>query len=250
MRFRKVTVLAAAVAITGAAFAATYFLRSADTPGVAAPILDQPGPNATPKPGETPDTSRPFWHIPYVNQDQQKPRFRGALNGFEIDPEAPGQSPAELCPPSGLSLPAPDKSLSIVIDPGPLRINPGQLPPGVNGHELPEAYTCKGALAQVAWLFSVLPGTEHVNPGGSDLLIQRVRGRQPVIHEAPADRWAETTVGGLPAVVSRPVVVVGDREFGDCFLATYDPASDVMTTISASAATSEFCELIAQEVLQ
>ena len=43
-----------------------------------------PGPNETPIPGSTPDRTRPYWYVPYENQDRLAPKFHGTINGIEV----------------------------------------------------------------------------------------------------------------------------------------------------------------------
>lgn len=43
-----------------------------------------PPDDVTPEPGTTPDTSEPFWDIPYRNAEEQLPDFQGDLNGITV----------------------------------------------------------------------------------------------------------------------------------------------------------------------
>lgn len=241
----RIAATAAGVAIVGiAAFVAAYTLRGPDEVTTASGSPERPSKEVTPEPGATPDTAAPFWHIPYVKQDEQKPPFSGEFNGYQIAPGGEGKverTAYDLCPGVGLDAAAPDKLLATVTAPGPLRIDPQSLPVGVRSRDLPGAFLCHGELALAYWLFHAEAGTVDVNPGGSPLSINRIRGQEPVIHSAPEDRWVAVTIGGLPAVVARPIVTVGDEQFGACFAAVYNPDSDVFTTVSAHAANAEFC---------
>lgn len=234
-----------------AVFIGVYTLRGSDQPIQAGPPPGPPGAGVTPIPGSTPDTSLPFWHIPYINQDNQRPRYSGLLNGFTIDPGWHGKSAYDVCPGTGLE--AARSPRETVSAPGPLQIEPSVLPGGVSATSftpLPDAWLCKGEPVQFGWSLSVEAGTPDVNPGGSALYISRIRGREPVIHAAPKERWSTTTVAGSPAIVSSPIVVAGDKQFGACFVAVYQEQTDVMTTVLASAANDPFCLRVAEAVLK
>ncbi|MEO6397443.1 MAG: hypothetical protein ABIP13_03135 [Tepidiformaceae bacterium] len=43
---------------------------------------------------------------------------------------------------------------------------------------------------------------------------------------------------------------VGPKAFGDCFVAVYDPRTDVKTTVWGAAANESVCLAVAQAVLQ
>lgn len=238
-----------AVALAMAAFTITYLARGSDPASRAQPPGDGPATGATPLPSATPDTSQPFWYMPYVNADQAKPPFVGTLNGIPIDPDHQGRTPYEVCGGSGMDLVDPDVLMETVTRAGPLAVNPARFPASVRSLDGPWAWTCPDGLAQVSWIFHVAAGTAHVNPGGSDLTVDRIRGLDPVMHSAPADRWFAAEVAGRPAVAQRPVVVAGDKQFGSCFVAVWDVRSNILTTVSAGAANAEFCLLIAEEVV-
>jgi len=248
---RAALLVLAVVTTTVVAFGATYWLRGPEPVGIAQQPPVSPGLDTTPIPGVMADTSQPFWHIPYINQDREKPTFTGTLNGYEINPGGVGRKERtafDMCPGVGLSDPAPGRLLPTVTGPGPLRIDPRTLPEGVVPTDGPYAFLCRDNPAITYWLFHVDAGTPHANPGGSDLSIHRNVGRDPVTHAAPRDRWSAVTIAGLPAVVASPIVSIGDKQFGDCFVALYDPRSDVFTTVSAGAANAEFCTSV-MEVL-
>ncbi len=223
---------AAAVAIVTAAIVVGCVFGGEDQEAQA------PTPTATPSalPGGTPELVTPF---------------RGTVNGYEIVPGGQGvveRSPYDLCPGVGLSG-APGEEVATITAPGPLRIDPSVLPAGVEPLGLPDVFLCRGELAIVMWIFQIEAGTPDVNPGGGALSVHRVRGRDPIIHSAPRDRWAEVTIGGLDALVARPPVS-GDRPVGDCFAALYDPATDVYTTVSGHGANAEFCIAVMEAVVQ
>lgn len=234
--------------VATAAFVVTYRLRESDAVGIAQQPPQPPDPFATPIPGVMPDTSLANWHIPYVNQERDKPKFTGVLNGISVDPDWKGRTGFDVCPEVGLAPVAPGILLDTVAAPGPLQIDPGSMPPGITPVQQPHAFACRGILAEVTWQFHVEAGTPHANPGGGAVIIRRVHGNIPVAHSASTDRWETATIGGQSAVVVKPIVEVGEKQFGECVAAWYDPKTDVFSTITGVAANAEFCIAVAEAV--
>lgn len=239
-----------AVAVAVAAFAATYVLRDDDPTSRADEPPAGPDRSITPEPGATPDTTQPFWHIPYVNQDREKPTFVGELNGFTIDPAMEGRSPYEICPGQGLHPPRPGEEFAAVVAEGPLQIDPAELPEGTEPHGPPSSFFCGEDVATVVWVFRVRAGTPGVDEGGTLLEVARVRGMERVNHSAPGERWAAATIVGERAVVSKPVIAVGGKVVGSCYVAVYQPETDVMTSVLALSASEEFCISVAETMLR
>lgn len=250
--FRKPTVILilATAVIAIATFTATYALRGSDRVSRATTGAATPDHTVTPAPDTTPDTSQPFWYQPFVNQDAQRQPFRGELNGLEIDPYWQGRTGFELCPGTGLEPAPPRAEISVATAPGPLRVDPESMPPGVVPSNVPDVFLCGEELFEIAWTFAVSPGTPDVNEGGSGLLVHRIRGREPITYGSPRERWSESTVNDVPVVVSRPIVSLGSKQFGGCFLAGYNPETDVLTTISGLAANEGFCLQVAAAVMK
>jgi len=247
---KRLTILLAAVLVAGATFGITYALRGDDSVGSAQPQATPPSAVETPDPGTTPDTSQPFWHVPYVNQDRERPAFVGTLNGYVIDPAAKGRTGFEVCPGTGMEPVRNDVLLDVVSAPGPLRINPASFPEGVSSLTQPDAFLCGAELGQVSWILHVAAGTPNVNVGGSDLTIGRIRGNDILTHTAPEERWTAVQINGQPAVGTGPIVVVGEALYGGCFLAIHERDSDVLTTVQAGAARLEFCITLAEAVIE
>ena len=79
MKLRRVSLVAGLIVAVGAsAFTVIYATRGSDAVTQAQAPIDRPAKDVTPPPGATPDTSKPFWHIPYINQDEKRPTFVGA----------------------------------------------------------------------------------------------------------------------------------------------------------------------------
>ena len=241
-----------AVAVGLAAFALVYGARGGDPRSLASGPAPTVSADATPEPGATPDPKVPFWYVPYINQDRQSPPFRGVLNGFEIVPGGEGQAERtalEVCPETGLASPDPRELVPIVAAPGPLQVDPEAIGLDISAEELPTAFLCKGELAIVIWPLFAAPGTADVNPGGSPVIVKRIHGRDTVIHSAPKHRWLETTVNGLPALVSGPIVSTGETQFGSCFATVYSDETGTMTSVSAPAADSDFCLAVIERLV-
>lgn len=103
-------------------------------------------------------------------------------------------------------------------------------------------YLCDGEPVIVNQSFSIHVGTADVAPGGGGtLFVRRHHGETPIDQAAPADRWETFDVNGLPAVAAR-----AHERFGACFIAVWDPSTQVMTTIHATTGFDPFCRRIAE----
>lgn len=247
-RKRAIISMTAVIAIGLGAFAAVYAVRSPEPPAVAEGNSSPPDGSVTPPPDSTPNPATPYWYVPYINQDRQRAAFKGELGGLAIDPGSPGRSAFDICPGDGMRAAQPGTELDTVAGPGPLRIDIRVLPQGVVPTNLPDAFLCRGALAQVAWAFSVPSGLEDVNEGGSSLHISRLLGLEPINRAGPIERWDAHTINGHKAVALNSVVSSGAEQFGGCFAAVYDEMDDVLTLIDAGAANSPFCLAVAEAV--
>ena len=186
----RLAIVATGLVVLGAfaaSFAIPYWLvRGDDTvlraqepgagPAVELPRLlgiDPDDTEVTPVPGSTPDTSAPFWFIPYVNADNKKPRFRGSLGGLEIDPDfVDTRTGADVCPGEGhLREPFPDEYLALIADPGPFSIDPRSMPAGLTPSEVPTVLVCgPSEIWLTSWFFSV---TRSVGSCNRPLVISR-----------------------------------------------------------------------------
>lgn len=224
-------VLAAAVAVAVMAWALGEDSDSAPADGGETP---GPGASATVAGSPTVTPSAPFV---------------GTLNGTAIDPGWRGPPPFEVCPEVGLEPVSPVELLQgTVAGQDRLRVDPALMPEGVAQAEAPGGFACRGNLVEVAWAFSVAPGTADANPGGGTVFVRRVVGNEPLQHGAPAERWSAATIGRQPAVVLRAVVEEEGRQFGECLAAFYDAETDVLTTVVAVAANGAFCVRVAESV--
>ncbi len=231
------------VSLALGAFVAAYTLRDGDSEAGAQPNPEAtPDLSATPLPMSTPDTTQPFWHVPYENAERQKPKFRGMLAGIEIDPQPSDVDARAVCP-SGFE--ATTDALDRVAE-GPLAVKVESLPTGVVPLGGPEVLVCAGETWEVGWTFEVRAGTIGVEETGSGLSILRGRGLRRIFGAGSPGRWSEVTVGGKPAALLAPIVEADGRFVGGCQLAWRDEGTDVLTKVFATAGSPEFCVQVAE----
>jgi DNA-binding CsgD family transcriptional regulator len=172
-----------------------------------------------------------------------EPAFVGTLNGFQVDPSWRGRTPLEVCPSGTMGPPPPRTEEAVTTASGPLRIDPSLLGAGAAGRGLPDAFVCDGALVQVAW--PLTPPSQQGQPG-PPLFVSRVRGLEPLQQPMPWSAWKTLDVAGQPAVgFENP-----KAPQGACWLAVYQPSSDVLTIVSAEGHTLTECVNFAAALLQ
>ncbi|HMO96639.1 MAG TPA: hypothetical protein PKD27_11010 [Tepidiformaceae bacterium] len=246
---RRYTAIGGVAALTfAAAFVVAYMLRDPDTPGAANEPPGTPDSAATVDPNSTPDTSRPGWHIPYLNEWEARPKFAGTLNGFEVNPAATAVPALEVCP-TGLQR-IPNAEATQAVRGGDLQVDVDALPPGVTTSETPLVWLCEGAVYQVVWNMSAAPGTADTNPNGSPVFVHRVAGKIALTGGIPEGEWETFDLDGRPGIGHDSVVSFGEVQFGACTAALYDPASGVMTVVTAAAANLSFCKAVLEGVVQ
>jgi hypothetical protein len=184
---------------------------------------------------QTPTPQPAFFEAP--------PPFVGDLSGYHIDVTAQGRTPFDACPGVGLNPPPPGQAIA-TVSVGPLRIEPSRLPASLTATDPPEVFLCRGEVAQVGWTFHIAPGSPNANAGGGSAFISRVRGLAPIQHGASQAQWTAVTVGGLPAVLARPAATIGS-----CFVAVYQPETDVLTTVQAAGAEALFCMALVEAAI-
>ena len=178
-----------------------------------------PGPNETPVPGSTPDTTRPFWYVPYENQDRLTPKFHGTINGIEV---GRASGPAPSC--AGVSI-KPDFD---VVRGTAFQIQVSALPKGVSLSGPPRIAQCPdGRLIWLTFDLNVASGTAGANAGGGSITVWRWADVRWISQEAPAERWSAGVVAGRPAALLRPplenigqsaVVIADDQTRGSTTL--------------------------------
>ncbi len=220
--------------------------------GTPRPAIDPNDTEVTPVPGSTPDTTQPFWFIPYVNADRKKLPFKGNLNGFEIDPDyVDRRTGFDACPGEGLTDPPYDQYRATVVQPGPFSIDPAKLPAGLTSLDGPWVFVCKRVEIWITqWTFSVQAGTPGANPGGGSISVTKTRGLRPIAVPRPSDRWSSATIAGRPAIVSGPFVTAEKGQFGSCMAFVYDRDHDVLTEVVGTSANTVLCVDVAEAVLR
>lgn len=178
-----------------------------------------PGPNETPVPGSTPDTTRPFWYVPYENQDRLTPKFHGTINGIEV---GRASGPAPSC--AGVSI-KPDFD---VVRGSAFQIQVSALPKGVALAGPPQIAQCPdGRIIWMTFELNVVPGTPGANEGGGGITVWRWADVRWIPQEAPAERWKPSSIAGRPAVVLRPVL----DNVGQSAIVVADDATGGSTTL-------------------
>lgn len=203
----RMTIVGAALAIAVVGYAVARESRgSSALPGRAraAPVAAA---SPTPAIGQlpvNPDTTKAWWHVPYLQADQAKERRDQVVNGITVGPTAAQRSPQ--C--------AVDSVESATLDDAagtPLAIAPKYVPVWTERGPS-HAATCQIAGARVIassdQLFMVDPNTARGSRGGRFSIV-RFRGDPSVALGIPAERWEPRTVAGRPAAVANPILANG-----------------------------------------
>lgn len=233
------------VAIGLATFTLVYSLRGPDPVSRATVEPATPDLTTTPAPGATPDTSRPFWYVPYENAEKQSPKFEGQLGGARILSTPVDFDARALCP-SGLSQ-SPESAL-VRASEGPTAIWLADRSAGITPLGNPEVWTCGTATVQVLWNLQVSPGVAGVEENGSGLLIMRTLGEDRVVLPGSASRWTSVRLPSGEAAILAPIVEAGGRFIGGCAFVQHNPSTGVLTVIRASAGSPQFCQELGAEV--
>jgi hypothetical protein len=209
-RFRRRLIgLVAAIAVLGTGFGTFLIARElhSDPDASAQAPVPQPADGSTPIAGATPDRSQPNWYVPYLNVDQQKPRFTGLIAGVEIrqlstsdvrsDPGrcSDGEKPDSLggsdarasLDRAGLGMP----ELSLI----------NAVPKGD-----PTALICAGAARMGEQDFRIGGGSYGTPADGGMVSITRTAVGNAYYVGGPSDRWSERIVEGHKVAVLEPVI--------------------------------------------
>lgn len=195
-----------------------------------------PGPSVTPKPGETPDTTKPFWYVPFGNQDRMAPKQTDPVNGIRFGVK---DGPLPLC--TKTTIPK-DWHAAVAGTSFDLKI--GSLPAGATLRGTPRVGQCADD-GRIMWIiadFNVAPAT-GVNDGGGALTISRWEAVRWYSQEFSASLVSAAQVHGRPAVfVEVPitakiigqaaVVVVDDEIQGSTMLLGSDVSLAVIKNVA------------------
>ncbi len=194
-----------------------------------------PGPDVTPEPGSTPDTSVPYWYVPYQNADNKLPRADQEVAGVLVGPTAAIQvAYPERCDSGGYV-----SDFSKVAS-SPLSIAPSFLPAQASV-DFQEATDCDDFVLTHELIYFVHPedGVEtRIRSGevdffesehGGQIRVFRARVSAPAFPlDVPTARWTAGTVAGHPAALARPIL---DGGYGEAAVVVWDAASGVMTAV-------------------
>jgi hypothetical protein len=252
----------AAVFVVAAALAGTSFLisrqlsdgGSAGAQRAPADISNLPGPNETPPPGSTPDTSRPAWHIPYQNAEREKPRFDQEVNGIAVgptvkDPGTPECEPGEARTPTEQELAEPSAALV-----------PHDFVPTGAIRGLEAASACRDRLIRhrVEFEIPAEPSAdaklangarwEDVEPGGK-ITVWKAILDQPAFQSAmyAAERWRPSSIHGLPAAIADPILPNG---LGPSAVVVWDAARNLRIVVTGTNRTIDEVVSAAEEMVQ
>ncbi len=217
-----------AVLVLGAAAFGLGRIAGSDDAATAQPgPVEPPGPDVTPVPGSTPDTSKPFWYVPYDNANDKLARFDRTINGIQIGPSVQA---AEL---------------HCEASPESMRIEPRFLPRGAILSEKDEQAKCGDETYYALEYQYYVPGDEtdnkRITTGEKTFFdadrprfiqVQKIAQVRPVFRtDYASERFREARIGGFPAVVGPPIFEAG---YGRSIILIYDEKNRVLTTLTGT----------------
>lgn len=158
---------------------------------------EPPGPDVTPIPGTTPDTSSAWWYVPYLNAEQNKAPLDGTIAGIRIGPDV---DLGRGCP-AGLKLGAIDDTsgtqfdLALAAHPPKTTLIPGS----------EYVVLCDGQVVASEASYSVGADTTGA-PFGGHFQVSRYGGEPYASVSIAANRWTESKIGGVPAALAEPIL--------------------------------------------
>lgn len=201
------------------------------------PVLP-PTADETPVPGATPDTTKPFWFIPYENQDRQAPKLQTTINGIEVG--AAGGTDWQCPKPWTGKIDWRKETAGTAFE-----VNLAALPVGVKLTGEPRLAKCSdGRLLWFELALEASPGLTGVNTGGGEIFVSRVSGIRWWTQQAPAARWSAGEVAGRPAAILAPIV----PNLGQAGVFVLDAETGGSTRIMSSSASLEFVRSIAEAI--
>lgn len=195
------------------------------TPTPRPTIPQPPGPDVTPEPGATPDTTQPWWYVPWVNAERDKPLFDGTLAGIRIANGA--QGPAYVCNGEGELSPELSDAAGSPVDVS-LPAVPAEvvLSVYVGGHS--GVALCDGTPFSGSVDYSLDVDPEW-SPFGGFVGLYRHYGEPVASLAIPAWRWEEGEVAGLTVAMAHPIL--DDIGLGESAIVAY--RDGVVTVIHA-----------------
>lgn len=162
-----------------------------------------PGPDVTPEPGATPDTTQSWWYVPYLNAERGQPATVQTISGITVGPGRLGvrEDQREECA-SEIWAGTYDE----VSDPQ-MAINLDALPAGSevvsSGSEWAATF-CDERTLSVGVEVSV-PQSKDVILGGN-VIITKYRGAPVSTLDIPDRRRRAGEINSYPAVIARPIL--------------------------------------------
>lgn len=202
--------------------------------GPAAPARD---PGSTPIPGATPDRSQPEWYVPYLNQEQAAPKFRGELNGIELGATA---GPLPQCGRTQI-----EPGWEDAISGTPFDLHLDRLPPRLSLFGTPSVGRC-GDDGRVIWVIArleVAPGPEVNGPAGV-VQISRWETVRWYSQRFLADRVTAGEVAGRPAVFAD----LGLSGFGQTAVFVIDDEIGGSTMLLSTDVSLDYLKMLAEEM--
>jgi hypothetical protein len=200
-----------------------------------------PGPDVTPEPGSTPDRSRPYWHIPYENQERMAPKFRGELAGLLIGQEPPdAHDEARRCP-------------GAVIETSPNAMRESWFPLTLSG--LPDGVQVKATTVATCddgrplWIevdLEIAPGTAGAGAQGGTINVWRAPGVRWWLNEGSTERWSEGEIEGRPVALLDEIV----EGIGDAAIIVVDEETGGSTRVWGSGASLALLQQVAEAMYE
>jgi DNA-binding CsgD family transcriptional regulator len=215
----RVPAVGTTTAVAKGSEAATVFVPTATPPTLV--VGEPPGPDVTPIPGATPDTSQPWWYVPYLNADRDKPRFDGTLAGIRIGPNV---DPGSSCE-GGVT------SMGTVSDTTGTRFDlelPYQPPQTTRQPGSEYVMLCDGQVVSSEADYTVAADSTG-SPFGGSLKVYRHVGDPIASLSIASERWRAGTIATRPAAIAEPILP--DIGLGESAVVVY--GDGVLTEVHA-----------------
>ncbi len=243
MQHRGLAVFTLAVVVSMAYLSSltiTRMVRDSDelaSAGTDGPAAQKPAVIATATPSGRPDTSKPSWARPFLDEESAKPRYERMIGPIRLAPGGRATSgPIECSLESAIEAPI------AVGQSSPLAIVPAFLPPGAAIDPAMEvAARCGEVVVNVERTYVIPPEPDaerRVRSGevnwfdfehGGYIWIWRtlVPGPQYFGTEIPSAQWSEVQVAGFPGAVGKPTL----DGLGHATVVTWDADTGILTVI-------------------
>jgi hypothetical protein len=213
----------------------TATLATGDTPVIPTP----PGPDVTPAPGATPDTSQPWWYVPWVNAERDKPLFEGTLAGIYIANGASG--PAYKCEGTGTLSEDVSEADGTAVD---VRLD--AVPESLITEQMSLTTSLCDGMPYAAEVHYLIDADEEWAPFGGSVMLYRHHGEPIASVAIPAWRWEEREIASLRVAVAHPIL--DDLGLGQSAVVAY--REGVVTVILANEIPFHRLLNIGEEVLR